>query len=486
MMVAERCPVVVFSVALALACPVEAQPAACAACSRGDAVIHRFSLEPIRSLAGDLARTRLDDPVTSQQYAHLIALRQTAPALTRLGAIDDPDLDAIASALCQAATGPCVDTTAHALRCLADRCAVDLGRATGPVVDVATLPKSCRQYSTHLRSPWFGVGTDFGTGWQRSRYPSDGGVWSLGIEARARLTSMFGAVARVDRTAGRDEATDANHDGRDDFSTGSITRITTLAGPSLIIDHTRFGETIRSLRLDLLGGYMSTRSQADESGPAAGFDLAYQLWAVRFGFRLVQGFGDANEATMLLAHLGVLTGTEPPFDDDRDCGAEIASRSSALALGLDLPLVGYGLSSQLGYLVPGLGVEAAWHLRPAIDALTHADLLVYPEYHRDRVLQQALLAGVRIDHGHRPSGAGWFTTVMAGYSHTIGVTPTSVGSGPVADVSLALGGQGKEAAVYVRLHVRFGIGPDNFDNRTVFLSGGFEMRLDPRRWRDRD
>src|SRR5262249_18730975 len=80
------------------------------------------------------------------------------------------------------------------------------------------------------------------------------------------------------------------------------------------------------------------------------------------------------------------------------------------------------------------------------------------------------------------SSTGLFTTIMAGYSHGIGVTPATVGSGPIADISVAWGGQGAEAAGYLRLHARFGIGPDNPDYRAIFLSAGFELRLDPRTW----
>ena len=66
------------------------------------------------------------------------------------------------------------------------------------------------------------------------------------------------------------------------------------------------------------------------------------------------------------------------------------------------------------------------------------------------------------------------------------LTPTTTGTGPVADLSLAWGGQDSESAGYLRLHGRFGLSPDNVDYRAVFLAAGLELRLDSRRWRDRD
>jgi hypothetical protein len=484
---ALRLIVVAIALALARMTPAAAQPAPCAACSRGDALIQRFSLEPLRAIAEPLAAAPLADPVTPAQYAHLVELRRHTPVLVRLGAIDDANLAAIAASLCRAETGACVDATARTLSCLAERCAVALPPADPRRVDVAQLPADCHQYNTHTRSSPLGLGIDWGNGLQRSRYPSDGGAWSLGIEGRMRFGHTLGAVARVDRIGGRDETTDADHDGHDDISTGTITRISALAGPTFVLDNTRFEDTTRFLRLDLLGGYVSTSSQANERGPAAGVDLAYQISAVRFGVRVVQGFGEAREASMLLVHLGVVAGSVPRYDDDTDCGATVATRRSPLALGLDLPLGGYGISSELGYLAPSLGIETAWHVTRALDALARADLLLYPGGDRERVLHHAVLAGLRIDHGHqRSSPTGFFTTVMGGYSHSAGFTPTTVGSGPIVDLSFAWGAQASEGAAYVRLHARAGVGPDNLDYRAVFLSGGFEVRLDPRSWNDRD
>lgn len=472
------------AVALAVAAPAVAQPP-CPACARGDALIAHLALEPLRPLAGELAALALGDPLSPAQYAHVVELRRQTPALARLGAVEDADLAAIAASLCRAGSGACVDATDHALRCLADRCAVSVP----PPVDLVDIPDSCHPYGSHARAPAYGFGMDWGNGWQRSRYPSDGHVWSLGIAGRLRFGHHLGAVARVDRTAGPDAGTDLNHDGRDDVATGAITRISALAGPSLVLDNTAYDETTRSLRLDLLGGYLSTRSQADESGPAVGADLALQVWAVRLGVRFVQGLGDARDATMVLAHVGFLTGSSPTYPDERGCLVKPPERASRLALGLDLPIVGYGFSSQLGPSVPGLGVELLWRLSHVFDAVTHADLIEFPDDHHDRVIHQAVLAGVRIDHGpYRGESPrfGFSTTVMGGYTESAGLTPTTAGSGPVVDVGFGWGVESREAAFYVRLHTRFGLGAGDADYRVVFLSSGFELHFDPHSWRDRN
>ncbi len=453
-----------------------AHAAPCSTCATGDALIDRYGLGALRTL--DLATLPLADPLTADQYARIVELRRRDPSLGRLGALDEAGLAAIAAALCHADTGVCRDTTARALRCLGDRCTVDLPHPTD-LVDAT----SCTNQDMHRTRP-FGLGFDWGNGWQRSKYPSDGGAWSFGIEGRVRAGRYLGAVARVDRIAGRDAGEDADGNGKDDVATGSITRVAMLAGPSIVLDNARYDDTTRYLRLDLLGGYLATPSQPHEGGLAAGADLAYQLSLVRFGFRFVQGFGDARTASILLAHLGIVVGAVPT--DEHGCTLPSRAPSSRLALGFEFPLGGWGISSELGYLAPSIGIEAAWHLTHMFDALAHTDLLVYPGIDRARVLDEALLAGIRIDHKRdRTESTGYFTTVMGGYSHAIGVTPTGINSGPIVDLSVAWGAEGSEGAGYVRLHARFGVGPDNLDNRTVFISAGFELRLDPHRWRDR-
>lgn len=471
------------TIALAIAvAPAAAQPTPCETCARGDALIERFSLQPLRGLAAELGRLSLADPLTEAQYTQLVELRQREPALVRLGAVDDAELALVAAALCGSTDDACTVPMTRTLTCLADRCDLALP-PPDPRVDFAELPEDCTRYRTRKRSPRLGLGLDWGTGWQRSGYPNDGRAWSFGISGRWRINQRLGAIARFDRSAGRDEATDLDGDGFDDGSTGSITRIVALAGPSAILHRARFERTTRVLRLDVLAGYIATRSQPGEDGPAAGFDLAYQVSGARAGVRVVQGLGGAADATLVLGHLGFLIGSMPELADDA-CTLETKAPATRLALGYELAFGGYGISSQLGYLPFGMGIEALWNLTPRFDALARADLLVFPGDERERVIHQAVLGGIRIDHARtdRRWRAGFFTTVMAGYTHGAGLTPSSVGSGPIADVSLGWGGQNRESAAYLRLHGRFGLSPDNVDYRVVFVSAGLELRFDRHRW----
>lgn len=472
---------VVAFVGVAIAAPAAAQPT-CATCTRGDSVIDHFALQALRPIAAELAAIELGDPVTAVQFGHLAELRHHHPVLVRVGALDDEDLKAVAAALCQADSGPCADTTTRTLTCLAERCTIDLPRDPH-ITDIADVSAQCQKStSPHEGSPSYGLGFDWSTGWQKSEHPTDGRAWSIGIEGRLRLGRRLGVTARVDRVFGLDDNTDADNNGRDDVTTGPLTRLTMLVGPSFVLDNTRFEDTTRFLRLDLLGGYISTRSPGNENGPAAGFDLGYQLSAFRFGVRFVQGFGDARDASMLLAHLGLVVGAVPPQRTD-DCGVRPEPRSSGLGLALDIPLGGTGISSHLGLITPGLGVEALWHVMPRLEIVAHADVLLYPGYHRDRLIQQAVFGGFRIDHPRRRrSEAHFFTTVMGGYTEGAGLHASS---GAVADVSLAWGAMERDGGGYFRLHGRFGLGGDTHDYRAIFLSGGLELHLDPRRWRSR-
>jgi hypothetical protein len=473
---------------VATATSAAAQPVPCGPCSRGDALIEHFSLQPLRTVAGELAELSLGSPLTQQQYVQIIELRRRTPALARLGAVDDDGLSSIAAALCGTPAGGCVNSTTYVLRCLADRCEVALPQAKDGHVDIVELPANCHSFRTRKGSSPIGLGFDWGNGWQRSAAPNDGRAWSLGIDARMRLGRRLGVVGRIDRTSGRDEATDVDANGNDDMSTGSITRIAALGGPSIVLDNTRYEDTTRFVRLDLLGGYLATQSQPDESGPAVGADLTFQLSVVRIGARVIQGLGDASEATMVLGHIGLVAGGAPPYGNAADCGASASARSSRLALGLDIPFTGAALGGDLGLLATGLALEAFFHMTPSLDATARADLLVYPGEERDRVIHQAVLGGLRIDHltpGKRSSGVGFFTTLMGGYTHSAGFATTPAGSGPIVDVAFGWGAQAREGAANIRLHGRFGVSPDNFDYRAIFLSGAVELRFDPDKWRDR-
>ena len=460
-----------------------AQQAVCNECAQGDALIDKYGLGPVRAIAPELATMNLVEPITKDQYAKLVDMRQRAPALGRLGAIEESDLALIAAGLCKAPSGTCQMFSTQALRCLADRCAVDFG--IKKVVDVEKPPEDCSGWGVPKRTPPFGLAVDWGTGWTDSKYPTDGRAWSLGIEGRLRFSHRLGMVARIDRTAARDEATDDNDDGNDDTSTGQITRISGLVGPSFSFGASRWeDDTLRFLRIDLLGGYSSSRSLPNESGPVAGIDLTYHLWITYFGVRVIQGFLDAKDSTMVIGHIGTGAGALPTLSGDPCKQRE--KKSTHLALGLDIPLGGYGISKEHGLLATGLAIEGAWHLSRRFDAMVRGDILVFPGDDRERTIHQAGLAGLRYDHTTKKRhDTGFSSTWMVGYSHGAGITPTQAGSGMVGDVSLGWGAQDDDFAAGIRIHARFGITPDNEEYRAIFLSGGFEIRLDPDKWSDR-
>lgn len=450
----------------------------------GDDVIDRYGLAAIRPLASEIAKLQTTEPLDDTRYAAVVQLRARYPILGRLGALDDPDLGRVAGALCHG-DAACETSTARALRCLADRCEVALPEAPR-VVDEIKPNAECRVDRRRKKAPLLGAGFDWGNGLQRSRAANDGRATSIGIAARLRLSERYGLVARADRTDGRDEATDLDGNGVDDFRTSSITRFTALGGPSIVLDSTRYDNTTRSIRLDLLAGYMATKTLPGEDGLAVGADLALQISIFRTGVRLVQGLGDASHETNLVIHFGLTVGATPTKSEIDDCPP--GRRSSPLALGFEVPLLGGGFSSQLGYMAIGFGAELVWHLHRKLDALVHADLLAFPRRERDRVIQQAALVGFRVDHGPkaRRKRSGWFSTLMAGVAQGADLEPSTVGDGPIADASVAWGGQDDETAGYVRLHARFGLAPSNVDFRAVFLSVGFEMRFDRQQWADRD
>src|SRR6478735_1977518 len=97
--------------------------------------------------------------------------------------------------------------------------------------------QTCDPYVVEHRSPRFGAGLEYATGWQDSGAPTDHRAWSLSLEARRRLNARLGIAARVGRSWGRDAVEDADGDGRDDVGTGAITRWSALVGPSLLVSH---------------------------------------------------------------------------------------------------------------------------------------------------------------------------------------------------------------------------------------------------------
>jgi hypothetical protein len=366
-----------------------------------------------------------------------------------------------------------------------------LSAGVAEAVPPSPLPRDCTRHEKELRTPRTGGSLEFTTGRQSSGFPLEGHAWGFGFDVRRRIARRIGLIARLDRTHGRDAGVDRDGDGRDDAGTGAVNRLSVLGGTTVTLSSTYYDDFVRFIELDLLAGYLATTSQPGEDGFAAGADLSFQLLVPRVGLRVVQGFGDAREARMVLAHVGINIGGMPPFavrvgcangDDDDNRGG------SAWAVGFDLPLSGYALVGDLGYVTPGFAVETAYYLHPLVQAVARGDVFAFTNGDADRVVHQSLFAGGRIDlsQPRRSTRIGPSLVVLAGYSFASATEPTRAGSGPVLDASLGFGAHDPTGGVGLRLHGRFGLAPENADVRAVFLSLGVELRLDERRWRDRE
>ena len=461
-----------------------AQP--CEPCARGAAPIQQFDLGELAGIAHDATAVPLAEPVSKARYAEIAGLRARSPKLSRVGALDDAQLADVAAQLCVSQDATCVPPTTVWLECLADRCAIETPperRGNNGLEDAAT-KKPCYPSMTPRQTTPLGLGIDVGSGVQRSQYPTEGRAWSYGIEARVRATQRWSAIARIDRIGGRDAAEDVDRNGKDDASTGSITRIAALAGPSLVFDRVRFEGTQRYLRLDVLGGYLGTRSQPGESGLAAGLDLAFHLTGFRFGVRYTQGFGDARDASIVIAHLGFVAGAGP-LESDPDTCEEPPKRSSRFGIGVVLPIGGAGFNHQLGYMPTGFGARIVMRGVWRVDLVAQADMLWFLGIDHDRVIQQAVLGGVRYEHTKRrlSSRVGWSAQLLAGYSHGAAPEGSGVRSGPVVDGAVGFGLQEPDDSTQLCLHVRAGLGGQNDHYIATFLSLDADLHFDRSRWR---
>lgn len=482
---------------IALGGVAHAQQMPCEPCEAGEALLQQLPDH------GNAIRQNRDGFLrhdTASEYISPDALRSlrewsaAQPGLQEdvraLSSTSPEQLHEIATAVCNAPDGNCVSKVQIGLLCLTNRCH-EVTNVVYPDRDMQMDRglRACDPSVNHIGSSRAGLGFEWANGWQDDRSPVDGRAWSLGFEARRRMAGRLGVIGRLDRTTGRDAAEDANRDGRDDRSTGEVTRMYLLAGPSYMfgIQHDR--EIARFAQLDLLGGYQYTLSQPDEDGAVAGFDLSYTLAVARMGIRALQGFGGAEDSRAVLVHAGFAFGAGPTLDVGSGCDSDDDKRDTTRwALALDLPLFGYGLSNKLDYVVPGFGLEGAYHASSLFDVMVRADLLDLPNGERDRAIYSALLAGGRFDFApktQKSTTTGFFTTLMVGYAHAATVTPTTAGSGPVLDAGVGWGGQGDDGGAFVRVHGRFGLTPENADARAIFLSGTLELRLDRRKWRDR-
>jgi hypothetical protein len=479
--------------ALVAMCAVaRAQQMPCEPCVRGDDTLSQLGAGGV-ALRSNLAVLNNSLPASGQWTR---AMQESAQGIfgppgaelgQKLGQLSDTQMTEVAAALCGAPNGACVTNVVGNLNCIAGRCTLFVEQIQDHVVrDPPEMP--CDPTVDHVRSPARGLGFEWATGWQDDASPTDHRAWSLGFEARTRVKQPYGLVARVDRSTGRDKATDADGDGRDDIGTGPVTRVSVMGGPTVFFGVGHDKDIVRFLQLDLLGGYMWTLSQDNEDGFAAGADLSYTLAVARIGMRYTQGFGNAQDSRAALFHFGFLVGGSPSFGYGSGCGNETRT-PTRLALALDIPVFGYGMSKQIDYVLPGFGLEGLYHVTPSFDGFVHGDIIDTPLGSGDRAIYQTVLVGARLDlasrEGEHGTKTGVFSTLSAGYSWAATTDPSSAGSGPVAEAAIAWGGQGDDGGAYLKVHARFGVGPDNEQMRMLFLSGGLELRLDRRKWRDR-
>lgn len=463
-----------------------AQTVPCEPCTRGNALLDATGdgSAELRAAAPLLESFQIDGPEMSQQQAgRMLDWRSDVSAaldatILQLDTRSHQDLDDMAAALCGAPDGSCVRAVSSALYCATGRCAVTLPSDLHPF-------QGCDPYVVEQRSPSFGAGLEYATGWQDSAAPTDHRAWSLSIEARKRLIPRLGLVARVGGSTGRDAAEDADGDGRDDRGTGAITRWSALAGPSLLVSRSEGRDAQRYLEVDALAGYVAT-SRTDEDGVLFGLDTSYQVAILRAGVRLIQGVGPTQDARAVLAHVGIVVGSGPSYSYGAGCGGERPSASTALAFALDIPLSGF--ASDLGYVAPGFGAELVWHMKHRWDVVAHGDLLVFPSGDRDRVLQQTLLAGARFDmsrdaHDMNEMRKGIFVAVTAGYAFASAPSSSQYRSAPMIDGAIGYIWQGADGAFDLRVHSRHSLVDE--DVMIVFASAGIELRLDHERWADR-
>ena len=346
------------------------------------------------------------------------------------------------------------------------------------------------RHEKQLHAPRTGGSVEYITGWQASGSPVEGHASGFGLDLRRRLARRLALIARLDVTYGRDAGADRNGDGRDDAGTGAVNRVSALGGATITLASTYYDDFVRFIELDLLGGYLATTSQPGEDGPVVGADLSFQLVVPRFGVRVLQGLGGAGDARAVLA-LGLTIGGSPTFAVRVGCEGGYPDEDrggSPWAVGVDIPLGGYALVGGLGFVTPGLAVEAAYHATPYVQAVARADVLAFTNGDADRVVHQSVFAGGRIDlapidraAGHT-GGLGGTIVVLAGYAFASATEPTGARSGPVLDASIGFGGQVPHSAGGIRIHGRFGLARDNTDLRAIFLSAGGELRLDARSW----
>jgi hypothetical protein len=429
----------------------------CEGCARAESMLGA-DLEPMRAVLAKLvAGATLDE--------------SDIEMLRRHASYDD-----LARLACGVDASTCVDQA---------RGAIDQALMPLPLPLPINDPGTCDPWTATTSSPALGFGAEVQTGWQDSALPTDHRAWGFGFDIRRRVTNGFALVGRFDRTKGRDAGVDLDGDGRDDDGTGGVSRLFALAGPSL-----RFAMRGRELpwfgQLDVLAGYTAMTSPGSEDGLVAGIDLSYQLAVLRVGVRALKGFGDADDARLLVVHIGPSFGAAPIVRYSGGCSwVETRAQPSRFGYGFDLALSGFGLGTGIGYMPPTVGLETSYAASRRVQPLARADLLVFLHGSKDHVLHQSLLGGLRVDLGskdHLGNFSGLFVDLLAGYAWAAVTRPSTADSGAVTDVGIGYAIDDKDTVVRLRVHGRFGLAAENEDLRAVFVSMGVDLRATRELW----
>jgi hypothetical protein len=304
---------------------------ACDGCARGDQLLSTMGTtgNMLRHYAthivNELTAVRVEnDSINGEQEQRLRALvvsyiGELRPVFLDLDGRTDDELRDIGFALCKSPDEECAKYVGAGLKQLRVLAQTTFPKANEGRVGYGLPPEpphTCDPYVGQVRSPKAGFGFDYGTGWQDSAKPVDGRAWSIGIEGRRRVNNRLGVLARVERSTGRDESIDADGDGVDDHSSGSVTRWMGMFGGSL-----RFGALSRR---DLAGywyvdGLVGLSRDGDRSGVMTAMDLSYQVAVMKVGLRVMQGIGDAGEERAALLHAGFMIGAGPTFSYGAGC-----------------------------------------------------------------------------------------------------------------------------------------------------------------------
>jgi hypothetical protein len=359
----------------------------------------------------------------------------------------------------------------------------DAGDAGEPpyAVEVFDPQPGCDPYVVHRPGRRRGLAFEIGTGYQQNERPVDPLTLALGLSAERMLRRQIVLGMRMTYLTSGDALRDQDGDGRDDQETGNTHQVSLTAGPRLRRwDRSR--ENPAAWEIGLGAGWVQALSDPGVSGPVAEIEIRHTWLSVAgLGLRVTQGFAGAEPYRIVLASASLGMGTLPARSWGAGC--DFVEREPEpgfpLALGVHLPLMGYG-ASDLGVMTPGLGLSLAIPLRPPVDLLLHGDLLWFLRQERDRLAMHTGLAGLRLA---MPRATALAFTALAGYGIAYRPTPGNIDSGPVMDLGLSWDfAREREGGLYLGAHGRFGLASGNRDLLAILLAVRMEFRSSSYPW----